>query len=177
MSLWIEWEIDLPEGEHSKEDFEKLLQQSVEAALRFEHIETPVEVSLSIVSLEAIHEMNRDYRQVDRETDVLSFPLLSFPETPRLETPAAQDLEDAAEEEANLDPDTGEVVLGDVVLCLDKAKSQAQEYGHSLKREMAFLTVHSMLHLLGYDHMAPEEEKVMFDKQKAILDEMGIGRD
>ena len=149
----------------------------MEAALRFEHIETPVEVSLSIVSLEAIHEMNRDYRQVDRETDVLSFPLLSYPETPRIETPAAQDLEDAAEEEANLDPDTGEVVLGDVVLCLDKAKSQAQEYGHSLKREMAFLTVHSMLHLLGYDHMAPEEEKVMFDKQKAILDEMGIGRD
>lgn len=177
MSLWIEWEEGLPDEGLSREGFEKLLQDSVTAALGSEGVTTPVEVSLSIVSSGTIHEMNRDYRQVDSVTDVLSFPLLSYPESPRIETSAAEDIQAAAEDEANLDPDSGEVVLGDIVICLEKAKSQAEEYGHSLEREMAFLTVHSILHLLGYDHMSPEEEKIMFGKQEAVLGGMGLGRD
>ncbi len=135
-----------------------------------------MEVSVTIVSKEAIHELNRDTRQVDKETDVLSFPLLSYTESPRMESSAAEDLSEAFLLEENLDPDLHELMLGDIVLCLDVAIRQAEEYGHSLEREMAFLTAHSMLHLLGYDHMSQEEEAVMFPKQTAILDGMGLSR-
>ena len=124
MSLWIEWEIEEPA---SKEDFERLLERSLEAALSYEGVDTPVEVSLSIVSKEAIHELNRDFRQVDRVTDVLSFPMLSYEESPRMTRPAGPDVKEASESEENLDPDTGEVLLGDVVLCMDVAKEQAAE--------------------------------------------------
>lgn len=135
-----------------------------------------MEVSVTIVSKEAIHELNRDTRQVDKETDVLSFPLLSYMESPRMESSAAEDLSEAFLQEENLDPDLHELMLGDIVLCLDVAIRQAEEYGHSLEREMAFLTAHSMLHLLGYDHMSQEEEAVMFPKQTVILDGMGLSR-
>lgn len=148
----------------------------MKAVLSHEQIDTPVEVSVSVVSKEEIHQLNRDMRQVDRETDVLSFPLLTFEESPRMQAPAAPDLADAFLEEENIDPDLHELMLGDIVLCLDVAIRQAEEYGHSLEREMAFLTVHSMLHLLGYDHMSPEEEAVMFPRQSAILDGMGLTR-
>ncbi len=135
-----------------------------------------MEVSVTIVSKEAIHELNRDTRQVDKETDVLSFPLLSYTESLRMESSAAEDLSEAFLLKENLDPDLHELMLGDIVLCLDVAIRQAEEYGHSLEREMAFLTAHSMLHLLGYDHMSQEEEAVMFPKQTAILDGMGLSR-
>ncbi len=97
-------------------------------------------------------------------------------ESPRMESSAAEDLSEAFLQEENLDPDLHELMLGDIVLCLDVAIRQAEEYGHSLEREMAFLTAHSMLHLLGYDHMSQEEEAVMFPKQTAILDGMGLSR-
>ena len=113
--------------------------------------------------------MNMEYREVDRPTDVLSFPQVEY------ESPA--DFSWAEEHEMDcFDPDTGELFLGDIVISLDKVKEQAEKYNHSVRREFAFLVTHSMLHLLGYDHMEPEEEKVMFARQEEILKELRITR-
>ncbi len=117
------------------------------------------EVSVTFVDNEGIREINREYRNVDRETDVLSFPMTN------------------EGEDFSVDPETGCNMLGDIVLSLEKAITQAEEYGHSFKREVAFLTVHSMLHLLGYDHeRSEEEEREMFGKQDIVLDAMGLER-
>ena len=131
-----------------------LLHSSIRAALAYEKFDRPVEVSVTLVDNAQIHELNRESRGVDRPTDVLSFPM--FDE----------------------DFDNGELcVLGDIVLSTEQASIQAKEYGHSLKREIAFLTVHSMLHLLGYDHeTSPEDEADMFRRQEEILTKMGISR-
>ncbi len=136
-----------------------LIRRAVRAALDFEDFEKSAEVSVTIVSPAQIKALNAEHRQIDRETDVLSFPLLS-------------------EEDAGVgDYDDGAVVLGDIVLSLAQAQVQAEEYGHSLEREVAFLCVHSVLHLLGYDHENPEEETEMFTRQEAILTTMGLTRD
>ena len=112
------------------------------------------EVNIIFVGLEEIHEINKTYRNVDRPTDIISFAL--------------EDTEDVTVYE--------ERVLGDIYICLDKVHEQAKEYGHTEIREMAFLIVHGLLHLLGYDHMIKEEEKIMFGLQEEILNEMGITR-
>ena len=112
------------------------------------------EVNIVFVGLDEIHEINKTYRGVDRPTDVISFAL--------------EDNDDTCNSFIR--------VLGDIYISIDKAKSQAEEYGHSLKRELSFLTVHGFLHLLGYDHMEKEDEKVMFGLQEEILNEMGITR-
>lgn len=106
-----------------------------------------------IVDNDKIHEINKTYRNVDRVTDVISFALEDEPFV-------------------NLDIR----VLGDIYISYDKAKEQSEEYGHSLERELSFLTIHGLLHLLGYDHMEKEEEKIMFEKQELILNEFGISR-
>lgn len=111
--------------------------------------------------------MNREFRQVDRPTDVLSFPLLDFQSSTVRDTV----------ENGEVNPESQEVCLGDIVICQEIAEEQAREYGHSLRREMSFLTIHSMLHLLGYDHMEPEEEAEMCRKQEMILQSLGIGRE
>lgn len=164
MSLWTDWQIEVSVEEQEK--MEVLFEKAVAAALAAEGVETPVEVSLSVVSEEVIRETNRDFRQIDKVTDVLSFPLIEYNGLSPAEGVA----------EGDVDPDTGEVCLGDVIICYQRAKEQAEEFGHSLEREMGFLTVHSMLHLLGYDHMEPEEEKVMTEKQKTILEGIGLPR-
>ena len=118
---------------------------------------------------DGIHEINKMYRQIDRPTDVLSFPMLSYE--------AAGDfskLEDDYDD--NFNPDTGEIMLGDIVISVDKVLEQAESYGHTPRREYAFLIVHSMLHLFGYDHMTPEEAAQMEAKQRQILEEMNITR-
>ena len=117
------------------------------------------EVSLTFTDNEGIREINRKYREIDRETDVLSFPM----------TDEGEDF--------TVDPETGCFMLGDIVISLEKALTQAEEYGHSFKREVAFLAVHSMLHLLGYDHeRSEEEEREMFGKQDIVLEAMGLTR-
>ena len=117
------------------------------------------EVSVTFTDNKGIREINREYRNIDKETDVLSFPATD------------------AGESFTRSRETGCFILGDIVLSLEKAVSQAQEYGHSFEREAAFLTVHSMLHLLGYDHVnSEEEEREMFGKQEIILEAMGISR-
>lgn len=126
------------------------------------------EVSLTLVSKQRIHEMNRTFRSIDHPTDVLSFPLLSFP--------APGDFSEVEADPDSFNPDSGEVMLGDIVLSTAHIKAQAKEYGHSEKREYAFLIVHSMLHLLGYDHETEEEEKVMTGMQERILTKLAIAR-
>lgn len=125
----------------------------LEFALKREKLEN-VEFNIIFVDSDTIHEINKNYRNVDRVTDVISFAL-----------------ED--NETITLD----HRVLGDIYICVERAEEQAKEYGHSFLRELAFLSIHGLLHLLGYDHMVPEEEKIMFQKQDDILNEFGIRRD
>ena len=127
-------------------------------------------VNILLTDNEGIREYNREYRDIDRETDVLSFPNLEF------SVPGEYVV--TKEDEANcLDFDTGALYLGDIILSVQRIHSQAEEYGHSVKREMAFLIAHSMLHLSGYDHMEPEEAKVMETRQEQALLELGITRE
>ncbi|MBR3715752.1 MAG: rRNA maturation RNase YbeY [Clostridia bacterium] len=132
---------------------EKLIKKAVNTVLKAEKFERAAEVSVTVVDDASIHVMNRESRGVDRATDVLSFPV--FDE----------------------DFGVGPAVLGDIVISHETAVRQANEYGHSVEREIAFLTVHSMLHLLGYDHeTSPEDEKKMFTRQEEILTFMGQKR-
>ena len=131
----------------------------------------PYEVSVNILLTdeEEIHKLNLEYRQVDRPTDVLSFPMSDFP--------APGDFSFLDEDSPDtFDPDTGELMLGDIVLCAGRVLSQAEEYGHSVRREFAFLVTHSLLHLTGFDHMTEEEAAEMEGKQRQILDSLGITR-
>ena len=121
------------------------------------------EISFTFTDNEGIREINRDYRNIDRPTDVLSFPMLEFCDD---------------ETDVEYETENGLVLLGDIVISIERAKEQAQEFGHSLRRELAFLTAHSMLHLLGYDHVDdPVGEKMMIEKQDIALDALGITRD
>ena len=142
------------ETEEEIKDLE-ILKPLLEYARIKENLEdTELEFSVIIVDNKRIHEINKEYRGIDRPTDVISFAL-----------------ED--NEEIEFDHYR---VLGDIYISIDKVKEQAKEYGHSEKRELAFLTIHGFLHLLGYDHMKKEEEKIMFAKQEEILDGFGIKR-
>ena len=127
-------------------------------------------MNLTLTDNEGIHEINRMYRQIDAPTDVLSFPMLSYEQAGNFSA-LEEDYED------NFNPDTGEIMLGDIVISVDRVREQAAAYGHSERREFAFLIVHSMLHLFGYDHMTPEDAAVMEPKQRQILEEMNISRD
>ena len=150
-------------------DCEALAKNVITFTIDHEEFPYEAEVNLTLVDNEEIHTINREYRNIDRPTDVLSFPMLSYE--------AAGDfskLEDNYDD--NFNPDTGEILLGDIVISVDKVAEQADSYGHSQKREYAFLIVHSILHLFGYDHMTPEEAAVMEAKQSQILDEMNITR-
>ena len=170
MSIWFEWLVE-PE-EVDQEATEKLLQKAITAALSSEKITTAVEIGLDIVSEEEIRTINREQRGIDRVTDVLSFPLNSYEKGKTADETLKEAL---ARGEGNMI--TNEVGLGDIIICFQRAKDQSVEYGHSLSRELAFLAVHSVLHLLGYDHMIPEEEKVMFAKQESVLQSIGLTRE
>jgi len=140
-------------------ELEKVMETIALDSLRYEGFDENCEISISIVDNTEIQQINKQFRNIDRPTDVLSFPMLTFTENEIIEK-----------------NENGEIVLGDIIISLERAEEQAKEYGHSLKREIAFLTAHSMLHLLGYDHMEPKEEKEMFTKQKEILEAAGISR-
>ena len=169
MSLWIEWETETENA--ATDEMNAVLEKAVMTALQEENVTAPVEISLRVVDEEEIRSINAEFREIDSVTDVLSFPMLEYEEG---EVPAER--VQRALEEQETDPETGEVVLGDIVIGLKRAMEQAEAYGHSLKREMAFLAVHSVLHLLGYDHMVKEEETVMFARQEAILEAAGLPR-
>lgn len=147
------------------EEIEATIKEVVIATLEYESCDFDAEVSVTIVDNEAIREINREQRDIDKATDVLSFPMLYFDENG-----------DIIDSDYDLDGDS--VLLGDIVISAERAMEQASEFGHSFRREIAFLTVHSMLHLLGYDHVDDiEGERIMFSKQDKILDKLGITRE
>lgn len=155
--------------ENFSKDFEDIINKVVAASLDQEKCPYEIEVSVTITDNEEIRKINREHRDMDKPTDVLSFPLIDFSE------PSKFDHIDAGSDEW-FDLDTGELMLGDIIISLERAKEQAKEYGHSLEREIGFLTAHSMLHLMGYDHIINEEEQVMNVKQQQILNEVGLKR-
>ncbi len=139
--------------------WEEIVKKAVRTSLLYENFEQKCEISVSIVTEEEIQKINKTFRNVDSPTDVLSFPQLTFEEGEIVQV-----------------NEKDEIILGDIIISIERAKKQSEEYGHSLEREIAFLTVHSMLHLLGYDHMQKEEEKEMFFKQEQILQQAGFFR-
>ncbi|SDB98379.1 probable rRNA maturation factor [Pelagirhabdus alkalitolerans] len=143
-----------------KDDYIDLIDQLIRFAAKKEAIQSEMEMSINFVDNEMIQELNRNYRQLDKPTDVLSFPLL----------------EEGKGEVAVFNEELP-ISLGDIVISVEKAKEQAAEYDHSLEREFSFLALHGFLHLLGYDHMNEEDEKAMFKKQEDILHEFGLSRD
>ena len=140
-----------------------LIRKTIRTALAAEGMELPCEIDVLLTSDEGIHQINLDMRNVDRPTDVLSFP--EFDLRPG-ELPAVEDA----------DPGTGLIPLGDMVLSMERVKAQAKEYGHSNRRELAYLAVHSVLHLLGYDHIEDDEAEVMEAREDAILRDLALGR-
>lgn len=150
----------LDETNEVKEEHIELVEKLLQHAAASLNIEDGSEVSITFVTNEAIHEINREYRDKDQPTDVISFAL-----------------EELGEGEIEIVGEDIPRILGDIIISTDRTKEQANEYGHSFERELGFLAVHGFLHLLGYDHMTAEDEKVMFGKQDEILSSFGLGRD
>lgn len=150
-------------------DEEAVVRRVIEEAADYENCPYEIEVNVLFTDNESIRELNREYRGIDLPTDVLSFPMADYP------APADFSLVDESEEEY-FNPETGELVLGDIVLSVDRIRSQSLDYGHSIMRELAFLTAHSMLHLFGYDHIEPDEAAVMEKRQEEILQRLKITR-
>ena len=155
-------------------EYEKIIKEVINGALDYVDCPFECEVNVSITDNDGIAEINSEFRDIDRETDVLSFPALEFDEPGDFKT-----VEEEVEASPMLyvNPDTEELILGDIMVSVDKIKEQAEEYGHSEERELAFLIAHSMFHLFGYDHMIEEEAKVMEGKQRDLLEKLGITRD
>lgn len=154
-----------------KVDFDALEVAKSVAECALDLLDCPYEaqVNLLITDNEEIRRINKEYRDIDRDTDVLSFPMIDYSE--------AGDFDCIDEDGDFFDPDSGELILGDIIICARKVFEQAEEYGHSVKREFAFLVAHSILHLTGFDHMNEDDSALMEEKQTAILDKLGIKRD
>ncbi len=157
--LLFDADVEVPAGTAER------LEAVITAALEAEGVEIPCEINVLLTDDEGIHTVNREMRGVDRPTDVLSFPMFELePGVP-------------PEGEAFLDPETGRCPLGDMCISLERAAAQAEEYGHSLDRELCYLAVHSALHLLGYDHLDEGPMKrQMRAREEAILGKLGIAR-
>lgn len=164
MTLFFEEEgtlaLDLP--------CEELAKKVIDASLDYVGCPYEVEVNLLLTMNDEIQEMNRNFREIDRPTDVLSFPMIDYTQAGNF------DFLDTVMDAFH--PESGELMLGDIVISKEKVISQAEEYGHSIEREYAFLIAHSMLHLFGYDHMEEEERIEMEQKQKEILEQLQILR-
>lgn len=163
MTLLFENETNDTFGFDEKAVAERVIAES----LRQEGFHFDCEVSLTLTDEDGIAELNEEFRGLARPTDVLSFPMLELDGTsPEAYEPSLEDR----------NPDTGEIMLGDIVVCVGRVKAQAAEYGHEELREYAFLVAHSMLHLLGYDHMEEDERAVMEEKQEKVLTALDILR-
>ena len=149
-------------------EHKELYKKIVDTVLDIEKCPYETWVSLLITDNEGIHIINKDNRDVDAPTDVLSFPMVEYS--------APADFSDVENNDDNFDPDTGELLLGDIILSYDKILEQAELYGHSIEREYSFLIVHSMLHLIGYDHMIESDRILMEERQKIIMDTLNISR-
>lgn len=160
----------ITENEQNKikitDNIKNLMQKVCDETLKYEECDFDAQISITFTDNDGIQKINAEFRDIDRPTDVLSFPMLEFDEDGQI-----------IDNEFEYDED-GRIMLGDIVISLEKAKAQAEEYGHSFEREIAFLYTHSMLHLLGYDHVnSEEEEKIMFAKQDEILERLNIKRE
>ena len=151
-------------------NWENIYEQVAMAVLDSEECPYETEVNLLLTDNAGIHKFNQETRGIDAPTDVLSYPNIEYDVPGNFEIAETQAM-------VCFEPDSGELILGDIIISVDRVLSQAEEYGHSPKREFAFLVAHSMLHLCGYDHMTSEEEQEMFQKQKAVLNQLGITRD
>jgi probable rRNA maturation factor len=165
MTINIEYEsekkLDIP--------YKDIITAVIEESMDYEGCPYEAEVNVLITDNEDIRQINQEFRNIDNPTDVLSFPMVDY------DFPSDFDrLEDMANDYFN--PETGELLLGDIVISIDKVIEQAEKYGHSENREMAFLVAHSMLHLFGYDHMEEEERQIMEQKQEEILSRRGYVR-
>ena len=140
------------------DEYKKIISDVIKYALTLENINSKPEISVCFVDNDKIKNLNKKFRSIDKETDVLSFPMIEFNNQPK----------DVLIKK--------NILLGDIIISLPKAFEQAKEYGHTIEREIAFLTAHGILHLLGYDHINSEDEKMMFEKQKFILKKIGLER-
>lgn len=151
-------------------DVERLTDRLLEAVLESEGCPYEAQINLLITDNEGIREYNRRFRETDKETDVLSFPMIEFEKE--------ADFSAVENREADFfEPESGELMLGDIMISADKVREQAVKYGHSEKREFAFLTTHSLLHLCGYDHMEKEDADIMEKKQEEVLNRLNITRE
>ena len=165
MTINIEYETEIKLNLPYEDIIETVINESIE----YEKCPYEVEVNVILTDNNEIHHINKEHREVDSPTDVLSFPMVDY------ENPSDfEGIEDNTEDYFN--PDTGELMLGDIVISVEKVIEQAEQYGHSTKRELAFLVAHSMMHLFGYDHMVPEEAAVMEAKQNEVLNNLNIFR-
>ena len=165
MTIYLEEEIDVD----LDFDYKKIAEDVINTAISHLNFPFEAEVSVTITDAAGIQTINKEFRDIDAPTDVLSFPMIDYED--------AGDFSKIEENDDLFNPETGEVILGDIVLCLDRIHSQAIEYGHSTLREYAFLIAHSMLHLFGFDHMTESEAAVMENKQREILSILNITRD
>ena len=166
MSYFIENEY----GDIEISDYEKVINDIIDGALDFIECPYECEVNVLLTDYASIHEINNQQRNIDRPTDVLSFPLIDY------KTPGDFSIVESAVSDY-FNPESGELLLGDIVISIDKVYEQAREYNHSVHRELAFLVAHSMLHLFGYDHMEDEERILMENLQEKILTMKGYTRD
>ena len=165
MTINIEYETEI----ELNIPYEDIIKSVINESIDYEKCPYEAEVNVILTDNKEIHQINKEHRAVDSPTDVLSFPMVDY------ENPSDfEGIEDKAEDYFN--PDTGELMLGDIVISVEKVIEQAQQYGHSIKRELAFLVAHSMMHLFGYDHMVPAEAAIMEAKQNEVLNNLGIFR-
>ena len=169
MTILMEQDVESDLPVQLNEDIERVIQQT----LSLEHCPYECEVNITFTDNDGIRMINREFRELDVPTDVLSFPMLNFA-LPGDFDGISDELENDVEDYFN--PDSGELMLGDIVVSVEKVVEQAEKYGHSQERELAFLVAHSMMHLFGYDHMEPDEAEVMEAKQEEILTKLGITR-
>jgi len=150
------------------DDIISLMKACIKKTMEIEGIQIPVLVGVVLVDNAQIRKINLEFRGVDKETDVLSFPML--------EIKSGEDSLSIEHFPDDIDPETHALMLGDIVISLEKANEQAVDYGHGFSREVGFLATHSMLHLLGYDHMEPEDERTMREKEEAVLTALNLTR-
>lgn len=166
MAIHIEYETDLS----LEIAAEAIIHQVIDKALDMYECPYEVEVNVILTDNPSIAAINAEYRNLEKATDVLSFPMLEY------ETPGDFSCVEAMPEEECFDPDSGELLLGDIILSVEKIIEQAEAYGHSRERELGFLTAHSMLHLFGFDHMQEDERIDMEKRQEEILENLGLHR-
>lgn len=164
MTFHIEAETEVP----FSFDYKKLIETVILASLDVEECPYETEIEVILTNSDNIREINAQQRNIDAPTDVLSFPMAFFE--------APSDFSDIEMQSDCFHPETGELLLGDIIINVDRVVSQAQEYGHSQERELGFLVAHSMLHLCGYDHMEEEERSLMEQRQKIIMEKVKLRR-